>query len=826
MVQVSQANTPSPSDPAASPAGTSANDLPTTPAAEATAPGDGPGTAAAVPAEQPAKKAPARRRTSTAKKSPAADAPVSVEDEPGIAVVPATEPKTRARRTSAAKTSTAKTPAGTATTRTTTAKTSAARTSTTKKATTPRKASTSRRKAAGSAFSREGLVYGRIPIVGVSPVVEDGRFPAKALPGESIRVGATVFREGHDALGVTAVLYDPQGAEAERVPMRLTTPGTDRYEAWLTPASEGAWSFAVEGWGDLYETWRHAAEIKVGVGQDVELMMAEGVLLFDRAAAETGRPDSDVELFRSASQALGNEDLPVEQRLAAGTSAEVLAAVAERPVRDLVTESRRYPLKVERTAAGRGSWYEFFPRSEGAVLDPESGTWTSGTFRTAAERLEAVAGMGFDVIYLPPIHPIGRAHRKGPNNSLEAGPQDPGSPWAIGAPEGGHDAIHPDLGTFEDFDGFVARAGELGLEVALDLALQASPDHPWVTAHPEWFTTRADGSIAYAENPPKKYQDIYPINFDNDPEGLSLEVLRIVELWISHGVKIFRVDNPHTKPLWFWEWLIGTVNAQHPEVVFLAEAFTRPAMMQSLARVGFQQSYSYFTWRNTKKELEEYLHEVSHETSAVYRPNFFVNTPDILTEYLQFGGPAAFRVRAVLAATGSPLWGVYAGYELFEHVARQGAEEYVDNEKYQFRPRDFAGAEERGESLAPYLTRLNEIRRRHASLGDLQNLTVQSTTDDALVAYSKTKTVRHGDSSEKDTVIVVVNVDPHAVREGTVWLDLESLNLDDADFNEDGSFWVEDLISGDSWKWGTHNYVRLDPHHEPAHVLHVRRNVK
>lgn len=818
MVQVSQANTPPPSDPASSPAGAPAPDpsTTTTPAL----PGAGTG-AAAAPAEQPAKKAPARRRASTARKAPEPEVTAPVADEPGIAVVPAAEPKPRAKRTSTARTAAAKSAAGTPA-----AKAAGTRTATAKKATTPRKSTTTRRKAAGSAFSREDLVYGRIPVVGVSPVVEDGRFPAKAVPGESIRVGATVFREGHDALGVTAVLYDPQGAEAERVPMRLTTPGTDRYEAWLTPSSEGAWTFAVEGWGDLFETWRHAAEIKVGVGQDVDLMMAEGVVLFDRAAAEPGRPDSDAELFRAVSRTLGNGELPAEHRLEAGTSAEVLAVVAERPLRDLVTESRRYPLKVERAAAGRGSWYEFFPRSEGAVFDAESGTWASGTFRTAAESLDRVAAMGFDVIYLPPIHPIGTAHRKGPNNTLVAGPQDPGSPWAIGAPEGGHDAIHPDLGSFEDFDGFVARAGDLGLEVALDLALQASPDHPWVTAHPEWFTTRADGSIAYAENPPKKYQDIYPINFDNDPEGLSLEVLRIVELWISHGVKIFRVDNPHTKPLWFWEWLIGTVNAKHPDVVFLAEAFTRPAMMQGLARVGFQQSYSYFTWRNTKKEIEEYLEEISHETSAVYRPNFFVNTPDILTEYLQFGGPAAFKIRAVLAATGSPLWGVYAGYELYEHVARAGAEEYVDNEKYEYRPRDFAGAEERGESLAPYLTRLNEIRRRHAAFGDLQNLTVQSTSDDALVAYSKTKTVRHGGSSYKDTVIVVVNVDPHATREGTVWLDLETLDLDDADFNEDGSFWVDDLLSGNSWKWGTHNYVRLDPHYDPAHVLHVRRNVK
>ncbi|WP_308222223.1 MULTISPECIES: alpha-1,4-glucan--maltose-1-phosphate maltosyltransferase [Kocuria] len=809
MVRVSQANTPSPTDPASRPAGTPAPDPSTAPAGEI----PDAVVAEAVAAEPPAKKAPARRRSSTAKKA-AEPAPEAAEAAPAAEEQAPAAKKPATRRTSAAKAS-----AGTAT------KASAAAADKAPAAKKPaaRKAPARRRK---TAFSRENLVYGRIPVVDVSPAVEDGRFPAKAVPGQSIRVGATVFREGHDALGVTAVLYDPQGAEAERVPMRLLVPGTDRYEAWLTPSAEGAWSFAVEGWGDLYETWRHAAEIKVGVGQDVELMMDEGVLLFDRAAAEEGRPGSDAELFRSVSRTLADRELPAEDRLEAAVSAGVLAVVAERPVRDLVTESRRYPLKVERAAAGQGSWYEFFPRSEGAVLDAETGTWTSGTLRTAAERLEAVAGMGFDVIYLPPIHPIGRAHRKGPNNTLVAGPQDPGSPWAIGAPEGGHDAIHPDLGSFEDFDAFVARAQHVGLEVALDLALQASPDHPWVAAHPEWFTTRADGSIAYAENPPKKYQDIYPLNFDNDPEGLSLEVLRIVELWISHGVKIFRVDNPHTKPLWFWEWLIGTVNAKHPDVVFLAEAFTRPAMMQGLARVGFQQSYSYFTWRNTKQEIEEYFHEISHETSAVYRPNFFVNTPDILTEYLQFGGPAAFKVRAVLAATGSPLWGVYAGYELYEHVARPGAEEYIDNEKYEYRPRDFAGAEAAGRSLAPYLRRLNEIRRGHASLGDLQNLTVQTTSDDALVAYSKTKTVGHGEAAQKDTVIVVVNVDPHAVREGTVWLDLASLNLDDADFNEDGSFWVDDLISGESWKWGTHNYVRLDPHHEPAHVLHVRRNVK
>jgi starch synthase (maltosyl-transferring) len=428
--------------------------------------------------------------------------------------------------------------------------------------------------------------------------------------------------------------------------------------------------------------------------------------------------------------------------------------------------------------------------------------------------------MGFDVLYMPPIHPIGVKHRKGPNNTLVAGPHDPGSPWAIGSEEGGHDAIHPDLGTFEDFDAFVARANELGLEVALDLALQAAPDHPWVTSHPEWFTTRVDGSIAYAENPPKKYQDIYPLNFDNDPEGLSNEILRIVLLWVSHGVKIFRVDNPHTKPVWFWEWLIAEVDKAVPGVVFLAEAFTRPAMMHALGRAGFQQSYTYFTWRNTKKEIEDYFQEVSHESPAFFRPNFFVNTPDILTPYLQFGGPPAFRIRAVLAATASPLWGVYAGYELYEHVARPGAEEYIDNEKFEYKARDWNAAAESGRTLAPFITRLNHLRRDHPALQDLQNLTVHQSTDASTVVYSKHKTLPDG---SKDTLIVVVNVDPHVTKECTVTLDLAALELDPQDLTANGGFYVDDLISGESWEWGEYNYVRLDPHVEPAHILSVRR---
>jgi starch synthase (maltosyl-transferring) len=674
------------------------------------------------------------------------------------------------------------------------------------------------------ALITEGLRFGRFPITAVQPVVDGGKFPAKALPGEGLVVGATAFREGHDQLGVSAVLFDPKGKERQRV--RLAPPrgdrgkGTDRWEGIITPTGTGTWSFAIEAWHDRYGTWHHNAEVKVEAGIDVELMLAEGAALLSQAAEDPARPSADRRTLRTAVVVLSDASRSPEERLAAGFGADVAAVVERQPIREMVTVSERFPLLVERDLAGRGAWYEFFPRSEGAVRNHTTGEWTSGTFRTAAERLEAVAAMGFDVIYMPPIHPIGLQHRKGPNNTLIAGPHDPGSPWAIGAKEGGHDAIHPDLGTFEDFDAFVARARELGLEVALDLALQAAPDHPWVESHPDWFTTRVDGSIAYAENPPKKYQDIFPLNFDNDPEGLPKEILRVVFLWVSHGVKIFRVDNPHTKPVWFWEWLIGKVNKKHPEVVFLAEAFTRPAMMHALGRAGFQQSYSYFTWRNTKVELEEYFAEVSQNSPAYFRPNFFVNTPDILTEYLQFGGPPAFKIRAALAATASPMWGVYAGYELYEHVARPGAEEYIDNEKFEYKARDWDAAAESGRTLAPYLTRLNEIRHAHPALGDLQNLTLHKSTDDATIVYSKHKTLPDG---TKDTLIIVVNVDPHSTRESTVSLDLTALELDPAEVTPNGGFRVDDLLTGESWVWGEYNYVRLDAHIEPAHILSIRR---
>jgi starch synthase (maltosyl-transferring) len=660
-------------------------------------------------------------------------------------------------------------------------------------------------------------MVGRIPIVDVSPAVDCGRLPVKAAVGESFTVTATVFREGHDSLGAGVVLRDPEGGARPLIRMHRIGDEPDLMQAVVRPDAEGPWTYTVEAWSDPVGTWRHAAEIKIPAEIDVELMLAEGANVLSRAAKALPRGrTAERKVLTDACRAVRDRKRPTAVRFAAAISPEVQEVLGEWPLRELVTTKGPFPFFVDREQALYGSWYEFFPRSEGAVVDPDSGKVTSGTLRTAMRRLDAVAAMGFDVIYLPPIHPIGEVNRKGPNNTLVTQPGDPGSPWAIGSRHGGHDAIHPDLGTFEDLDAFVARAGELGLEVALDLALQCAPDHPWVAEHPEWFTTRADGTIAYAENPPKKYQDIYPLNFDNDRDGIYAEVLRVVRLWMSHGVRIFRVDNPHTKPVEFWQWLLAELRKTDPDVIFLSEAFTRPAMMRTLGMVGFHQSYTYFTWRNARWELEQYLTELSHTTSHVLRPNFFVNTPDILPGYLQYGGPAAFKVRAALAATASPSWGVCAGFELFEHVAvRPGSEEYMDSEKYQLRPRDWARAEEEGWSLAPYLTKLNEIRRRHPALQRLRNLSVQHPEDVNFIAYSKTEELPDGTT---DSVIVVVNLDPHAARETVVRLDMPDLGMD---WHE--SFVVHDEITDETWHWGEYNYVRLDPAHEPVHVLSVKR---
>jgi starch synthase (maltosyl-transferring) len=657
--------------------------------------------------------------------------------------------------------------------------------------------------------------FGRFPILGIKPSVEGGRWPAKAFVGEVIPFTANVFREGHDALGVELLLTDPNGATTvHRMPAGAF--GSDLWHTQVLIRTEGTYSFQIRAFADDYETWHHNATVKIGAGIDEELMMLEGVRVFSRAAAEADRSKDSKTILLTLVDALKDTKVAVKTRLAAAELSRVHATIAEEPIRSLVTLSETYQLLAERERAGVGAWYEFFPRSEGAVFDAKTKTWQSGNFVTAAKRLPAVAQMGFNVLYMPPIHPIGVAFRKGPNNTLIAGDQDPGSPWAIGGEAGGHDAIHPDLGTVADFKNFVKTANDLGIEVALDLALQASPDHPWVKSNPEWFTTRADGTIAYAENPPKKYQDIYPINFDNDPKGIYQEVLRVVRYWISLGVKIFRVDNPHTKPVAFWEWLIGEVNAEAPEVVFLAEAFTRPSMMHALGKAGFQQSYTYYTWRNTKWELESYLTELAKTSADFFRPNLWVSTPDILTEYLQFGGPAAHKIRAAIAATASPSWGMYAGYELCESVARPGAEEHIDSEKYEYKPRDWAAAEKSGRSIADYITKLNQIRAAHPALRQLRNLELHHTDDSAILAYSKFLAAEHSPTGKSDCILVVANVDAHAVRETTVHLNLEKLGLPST-----ATFEVTDLITNQVYQWTNDNYVRLDSFANPVHVFKI-----
>ena len=649
----------------------------------------------------------------------------------------------------------------------------------------------------------------------VMPVVDLGRQPAKATIGEPFPVSATVFREGHDKLGAEVVLTGPDGRRRAPVRMVKHPEVPDRYDAWVTPDAVGAWTFEVQAWSDPVATWQHAAGLKIPAGVDVELMFTEGRLLLERVRDGLGKTDTHGHgILEGAIDAAGDVHRPVGARLGALQSPELDALLLANPLRELVTVEGPYPAYADRTRALCGSWYEFFPRSEGATRDPATGTVTSGNFQTAAKRLDAVAAMGFDVIYLPPIHPIGEVNRKGPNNTLSPGPEDTGSPWAIGSKDGGHDSIHPDLGDFDDFDAFVEHARELGLEVALDLALQVAPDHPWVTSHPQWFTTRADGTIAYAENPPKKYQDIYPVNFDNDPTGICREVLRVVRLWMSHGVRIFRVDNPHTKPLRFWERLLGEIRGTDPDVLFLAEAFTRPAMMHTLAKIGFHQSYTYFTWRNDAQELEKYMLELSGDAAAYMRPNFFTNTPDILNEYLQHGGEAAFKIRAVLAAMLSPTWGIYSGYELCENVPiRPGSEEYMDSEKYQYRPRDWEAAARDGIGIADYITELNRIRRTHPALHQLRNLRFHGVDQPGLMCFSK-RVANARPGPRDDTVLVVVNLDPYQTREATVWLDLPALGVD-------REFIVTDELTGESYRWGNANYVRLDPATRPAHVFSV-----
>jgi starch synthase (maltosyl-transferring) len=650
----------------------------------------------------------------------------------------------------------------------------------------------------------------RVVIEQPRPVVECGALPAKATAGIPLAISGSIFADGHDLVmgWVRHGRPGSGGGTAERwqeLPMRAL--GDDRFGAVITPTRVGPWCFEIVAMPDLYGSWVGELRVRLDAGQDVDLELEEGARMADRAAALPGTGDGDRLELGALSTRLRDPSVTQAHRLHEAARPPAVALMRRTADRETATRSGPWRLIVERELAGFSAWYEMFPRSEGAQ-PPHS-----GTFRTAAARLPAIAAMGFDVVYLPPIHPIGHSFRKGPNNATESAPADVGSPWAIGAAEGGHTAVHPDLGTLDDFALFVAEASRQGLEVALDYALQCSPDHPWVGEHPEWFRHRADGTVRYAENPPKRYQDIYPLDFGTvDRAGLWAALRDVVLFWIRHGVRIFRVDNPHTKPFAFWEWLIAEIHRHHPDVVFLAEAFTRPAVMQRLAKLGFSQSYTYFTWRTTKAELSEYLTELS-QTDRVdwFRPSFWVNTPDILHAYLQQGGPAAFRVRATLAATTAPSWGMYSGYELCERVAAEpGSEEYACSEKYQLRPRDW----NRADSLAPYITRLNEIRHRHReAIALLPALRIQEIKNDSMLCVSRVNQARD------DALLVVVNLDPYHPQEGTIWLDLEGLGIPG-----DIPFEAHDELTGTTYVWqGPESYVRLDPAQQSAHVLHLRQ---
>ena len=645
----------------------------------------------------------------------------------------------------------------------------------------------------------------RLAIENVTPELDAGRFAVKRVVGDTVRVGADIFKDGHDLLAARVRYRGPADAEWRTAPMTLD-PDRDRWEGEFIVDAVGDWSFGVEAWTDVFGTWSQGLRKKVDAGVDVRVELVEGALLLEGASRRAKFGADRTDLTRTA-QVLQDESVPQPDRARAALDATI-RALMERywtPV-DLTSYLRDLRITVDREQAAFAAWYEFFPRS----LGPAPGV--HGTFRDAEAHLPRIAKLGFDVVYLPPIHPIGRTFRKGKNNTLTPTPDDVGSPWAIGGDAGGHDAIHPELGTVEEFVHFVKRANELGLEVALDFALQCSPDHPWVREHPDWFHIRPDGTIAYAENPPKKYQDIYPINFwCEDRESLWNACRDVLLLWVARGVTTFRVDNPHTKPFAFWEWVIAEVRRQHPGVVFLSEAFTRPKKLLHLAKLGFSQSYTYFTWKNSTYELRDWMTEFSdRETLEYYRGNLFANTPDILHEYLQEGGRPAFRVRLLLAATLSPLYGIYSGYELSENRAvKPGSEEYLDSEKYQLRWRDFDAPGNLNDDIA----KLNRVRRASRALQVADNLSFVSTENDQLLAFLKV------DPDEEGDILVVANVDPHRAHEGMVNVPLSLIGR-----SPDEAYAVQDLLTGARYVWrGARNYVRLDPAQLPGHVFRIER---
>ncbi len=627
---------------------------------------------------------------------------------------------------------------------------------------------------------------GAVVIDMVRPSTPGGAGRPKTSIGERTPVQARIFRDGHDLLAARVSWRRAGARKWQRSPLAQTV--NDIWVGELTCDDLGAHEVLIEAWTDAFATWRKELRLKVGAGQDVTTELEEGARILERFLPECS--DRGRERVQDTIDTIRRDTCTMDVRLNAALDDALVPLVAGIPNPHDLTASAPIPLWVDRERARHSAWYEFFPRSEGG-------------FKGSLDRLDAVAEMGFDVVYFPPIHPIGTTARKGRNNTLDPGPDDVGSPWAIGGPEGGHTAIHPDLGTEDDFLAVVDKANELGMEIALDYALQCSPDHPWVQEHPEWFHHRPDGTIKYAENPPKKYQDIYPINFwpDDEADRVALwEACRdILRHWIDRGVRIFRVDNPHTKPLAFWEWCIAEIQADHPDVLFLAEAFTRPAMMSKLAEIGFSQSYTYFTWRDTKWELTEYLEELAHGPLAdIMRPNFWPNTPDILAGALRHGNRAAFVLRFLLAATLTPNYGMYSGYELRENEpASDSNEEYLWSEKYEIKDRDW----DRPDSLAPFITKVNEIRRRHPALQQLRDIRFHHVDNEQVIAYTK------GSRAAGDLVLVVVNLDPVHTQEATVHLDLHAVGLPEWE-----PFRAHDELTGESYQWqGGANYVRFEP---------------
>ena len=642
----------------------------------------------------------------------------------------------------------------------------------------------------------------RVIVENVQPTVDCGRFPVKRGVGESVTVTADIFADGHDVL--RAVLRHRHCADAPWDESELEFLGNDAWQGEFLVTRLGGYEFSIAAWVDEPGSWRQGLGKKVQAEQDVDLELLEGAALA-RAAAARAEPADAARLRAWADQLAAARSQ--EERVATALDRGLESLLLRYPDRSRETASPVFRVTADRERATHGAWYELFPRSCGA----EPGV--HGTFRDVEARLPYVAGMGFDVLYLPPVHPIGLTHRKGANNTPQAAPGEPGSPWGIGAAEGGHTAVLPELGSQADFDRLVASAHAHGLEIALDIAFQCSPDHPWVREHPEWFRRRPDGSIQYAENPPKKYQDIFPLNFDTDDWRSLWDALRDVFLfWAEHGVRIFRVDNPHTKALPFWEWVIREVQTAHPDTVFLAEAFTRPAVLRRLAKMGFSQSYTYFTWRNTKAELTEYLTELTQTPVCEYlRPNFFANTPDILHDFLQTGGRPAFQIRLVLAAMLGATYGIYGpAFELCEGRAlRPGSEEYLDSEKYQLRHWNI----DRADSLCDLVTRLNRIRREHRALRDMRCLRFIPVDNEQLLCFSKV--------IDGEGVVVVVNLDPQHAQSGWVDLPLEDLGI------EDEAYQMHDLISDERYQWtGARNFVRLDPHVMPAHVFRLRRHLR